>query len=176
MTNENAFVLAGPKFPVWACNCGSANNYACRIKCRCGRNAPHRIVHAAREAAKRFPVAPAPSYPRTVGGAWAKGAPENKRDIEIASLRSEIDLLRKQQGQQPPTVPENDKEGPNIAMLVSAVDRLEKAMGVEHELVLSAKKELENARKKRDESKTIKNRILDTAEKAGKRRKVEEAA
>ena len=49
-TNEPA-VLRGPKKPAWGCNCGFAQNWACRIRCmQCDRPALVRITKAARTA------------------------------------------------------------------------------------------------------------------------------
>ena len=96
MATRDVCILAGPKTPYWSCHCGSAGNYASRIKCRCGREAPHRIVHAAREAAKRI-NAPTPSHGRGAAGAWAKGPPGAKggpTTTELAKLRAEVAQLR----------------------------------------------------------------------------------
>ena len=49
-------------------------------------------------------------------------------------------------------------------------------MGADHGLVLAAKQELENARRNRDDSKSVKVRILDIERKLGKRKKAQEAA
>ena len=48
-------VLPGPRQPVWGCpGCGRADNWASRIRCRCGHAAPGSVVVKARAAAKKF--------------------------------------------------------------------------------------------------------------------------
>ena len=46
-------MLAGPKTPEWACICGETRNFACRIVCRCGRNAPRHIRRQAELEARK---------------------------------------------------------------------------------------------------------------------------
>ena len=47
-------VLAGPHTPFWNCaSCGEKKNWASRIVCRCGAEAPQHIADKARAAAKR---------------------------------------------------------------------------------------------------------------------------
>eukprot|EP00959_Pyramimonas_sp_CCMP1952_P086016 1799174-Pyramimonas_sp.AAC.1 len=45
-----ARVLRGPREPVWGCQCGKNNNWACRIVCSCGRQASQKVVNAAKKA------------------------------------------------------------------------------------------------------------------------------
>jgi len=47
-------VLPGSRTPHWACpNCTRANNWACRIVCRCGKEAPSSILNRARDQANK---------------------------------------------------------------------------------------------------------------------------
>ena len=129
MTRDEECVLAGPKYPTWSCNCGTHSNYASRIKCRCGREAPHRILQAARKAAERSKDVPAPSQGRRVAGAWAKGPPSDKENKELSRLRAENAELRQtaKRTENGETSPKEDAENeeevwPNIAELASAVN------------------------------------------------------
>ena len=78
VTNESA-VLRGPKKPVWGCNCGYAQNWACRIRCKqCDRAAPARICKAARAAhAAADSAAAGKPKPRPIGSSqpcpWSPG-------------------------------------------------------------------------------------------------------
>eukprot|EP00959_Pyramimonas_sp_CCMP1952_P385473 8078450-Pyramimonas_sp.AAC.1 len=46
-------VLRGPRKTHWCCGqCGRAENWACRIQCLCGRDAPAAIVSRARQKHK----------------------------------------------------------------------------------------------------------------------------
>ncbi|CAK0849203.1 unnamed protein product [Prorocentrum cordatum] len=45
-----ARVLRGPREPVWGCQCGKNNNWACRIVCSCGRQASQKVANAAKKA------------------------------------------------------------------------------------------------------------------------------
>ena len=69
VANESA-VLHGPKKPLWGCNCGYAQNWACRIRCKqCDRAAPARICKAARAAnAAAGTAAAGKPKPRPIGG------------------------------------------------------------------------------------------------------------
>ena len=40
-------IIVGPKKPYWGCTCGLEANWACRVKCTCGRLAPSRVRMAA---------------------------------------------------------------------------------------------------------------------------------
>ena len=45
----NGDMLPGPRLPHWGCpSCGAANNWACRIRCKCGKYAPTSLVNAAK--------------------------------------------------------------------------------------------------------------------------------
>ena len=51
MSNGLLMVLKGPKSPHRACNCGQGDNWASCRACRwCGRDAPWRVLHAAKKA------------------------------------------------------------------------------------------------------------------------------
>ena len=101
----------------------------------------------------------------------------------LKSLEVENKKLRDQPkgGENGETSPkENDDEEeeawPDTAELVSAVSSLEKAMGPNHKLVDEAKAELEAARKKRDEAKPMRNKILNFERKVGRQRRSAETA
>ena len=53
-------LLRGPREPHWACGCGEAGNFACRLKCKaCKRPAPRSVANRAREADKKVGGNPA---------------------------------------------------------------------------------------------------------------------
>eukprot|EP00959_Pyramimonas_sp_CCMP1952_P285023 5959260-Pyramimonas_sp.AAC.1 len=57
-------VLPGPRKPTWGCPaCGASANWASRIKCRCGQDAPTVFIQRARKAAREATQQPA-SAPR----------------------------------------------------------------------------------------------------------------
>ena len=67
MVANDSAVLRGPKKPAWGCNCGYAQNWACRIRCKqCDRAAPARICKDAR-AAHAAAGAAAAGKPRPIG-------------------------------------------------------------------------------------------------------------
>ena len=69
-------ILPGPRKPTWGCpSCGASANWASRIKCRCGQDAPAFIVQRARKAAKEAMQQPASGPPRRVGGGGSHGPP-----------------------------------------------------------------------------------------------------
>eukprot|EP00959_Pyramimonas_sp_CCMP1952_P174376 3644311-Pyramimonas_sp.AAC.1 len=43
-------VLHGPRTPLWGCACGAERNWASKIRCRCGRSAPQKVLIAAKKA------------------------------------------------------------------------------------------------------------------------------
>ena len=64
-------VLPDPKSPPWGCKCGEWRNWASRTACMsCGKEAPQRIVAAAKKNA-----VPGSGTPQRAGGAWAHGPP-----------------------------------------------------------------------------------------------------
>ena len=78
-------VLSGPKSPCWKCGCGEPSNWACRIKCRhCGRDAPVKVVAAAKAAHKQ----PAPTYASGPKGAWAAGPPRSVESIVAQAVKA----------------------------------------------------------------------------------------
>ena len=88
--NDDGNVLDGPRTPYWGCSkCGSAYNYASRIKCRCGAVPATSIVQAAKRNA-----AAALLHPKV--SSKSKGGPKvaDKRDNELAVLRAEVTKLR----------------------------------------------------------------------------------
>ena len=83
------YVLDGPKFPVWCCSkCGASQNWASRIKCRCGADATTRIVQAAKREASAAKLRPKATPKR------APSQPADKRDKDLAELRAELSKLR----------------------------------------------------------------------------------
>ena len=79
-------VLPGPKTPSWGCpSCGRDGNWASRIRCFCGKEAPSRIVEKARAAAKKE------------GGAGGPTS-SSKQAAEIKRLRKELDEARAGKG------------------------------------------------------------------------------
>ena len=88
--NDDEYVLGGPRTPYWGCNrCGSAYNYASRIKCRCGAAAATSNVQAAKRNAAAANLHPKVT-PKPRGG--PQGG--DKRDKELAELRAEVKHLR----------------------------------------------------------------------------------
>ena len=149
MPGKNDCFLAGPKNPFWACACGSANNYASRIKCRCGKDAPHRILHAAREAAKRANTAPIAKVPA--------GGSQNSR--EIAELRREVEALRaykkafvvvEEEGEEEEVANEMD-----IQKLQSALSAVTAAHGQNSPQATEMAKDLARVREERQKAKPV---------------------
>ena len=73
-------LLSGPRKPFWACKgCDRTSNFACRIRCSCGKNAPPSIVKAAKKAAAEA----------------GKGKDKAKEaTVELAQLRKELKELK----------------------------------------------------------------------------------
>ena len=84
-------VLRGRKTPEWSCgNCGRHSNWASRIRCACGRNAPESIIAKARAEDKRVAAAP----PRS-GTSAAAGNGTSGSSAADAKLRRAQDELKK---------------------------------------------------------------------------------
>ena len=91
-----AKVLRGPREPVWGCQCGKHNNWACRIVCSCGRPAPQRVINAAKKADKEARAQggqQAPSRPAGGAGLVPKPAPWSK---EYGLMEQHIRVLVQQ--------------------------------------------------------------------------------
>ena len=91
---QGSEVLPGPKTPLWCCQCGESNNWACRIRCKGkGRNrsAPQSVINKARAAAKQQAA--------SGNGAWAppcrtqSGRPTKER-LECEALKKEIEAIK----------------------------------------------------------------------------------
>ena len=98
-TYDGLAVLPGPKLPQWSCSCGTAGNWASRLRCRgCGKEAPARIRIAAEKAARETAKTPKGAQPRQPQGAWASGAPggERLRKLEerLKTVEAENKALR----------------------------------------------------------------------------------
>ena len=89
-------VVLGPNKPHWGCpSCGRDNNWACRIKCACGKAAPTTVRHKADAAAAEAKRANNQQQQRPNQQAEGKGAGQLKRQLEeanreLAKLRKEI--------------------------------------------------------------------------------------
>eukprot|EP00959_Pyramimonas_sp_CCMP1952_P362768 7596854-Pyramimonas_sp.AAC.1 len=75
MAKDDEAVLPGPRQPCWGCpHCGRNQNWACRVRCICGKAAPQSVIQRAKENAKKSSPGEGnrASGPR---GAWARGPP-----------------------------------------------------------------------------------------------------
>ena len=88
-------MLPGPKTPLWCCQCGESNNWACRIRCKgkgCNRSAAQSVINKARAAAKQQAAS---GY-----GAWTTPCPTqsgrpSKERLECEALKKEIEAIKK---------------------------------------------------------------------------------
>eukprot|EP00959_Pyramimonas_sp_CCMP1952_P109542 2291490-Pyramimonas_sp.AAC.1 len=85
-------VLRGSKKPFWSCACGMDGNWACRIECSCGKQAPQRIITAAKKADAAARAGDAPSKRAGGSGLVEKPAPWCSKfklmEAELAKLRN----------------------------------------------------------------------------------------
>ena len=91
---KSSEVLPGPKTPLWCCQCGESNNWACRIRCKgkgCNRSAAQSVINKARADAKQQAA--------SGNGAWAppcrtqSGRPTKER-LECEALKKEIEAIK----------------------------------------------------------------------------------
>jgi hypothetical protein len=97
----------------------------------------------------------------------------------MAKLRAEIAELRqagKNEKIEEEVTTEDSGGGTNIAELIGALAKLEKAVGPSHSLVTAARIELEEARRKRDEAKPARFKISALQKKRGKKKEAADAA
>ena len=82
-------VLPGPTMPHWGCpGCGRPNNWASRIRCACGQQAPQLIVDKARAAAKKQPGHQGPA-----GSGLRKQRAHQDAGSTLAQLERRLQLL-----------------------------------------------------------------------------------
>ena len=194
---DQRVVLRGPRSPPWSCGCGRLDNWASRIKCvACGRAAPQRILAQARKADAAAGSALAPA-----SRGQARPAAGDRMQAQLAALQQKIDGLLAAQPEQRssvagssgggrPVQPPGDGSVPGSAPADPALEgdeldldklvRAHRAMadlfGPEHAEAVRARKLVEEAQRKRQDSKPLHARALQAQRKVERCRKAREAS
>ena len=118
MANDD--IIPGPKQPTWDCKgCGKERNWACRVRCVCGKAAPREVAAAARRNAGKQ------------GRPFARDPATSKNaSSKIAGLEAEIARLRKAGAANAKPPGEPDAADPVVGKeaLLEKIKRLEARM------------------------------------------------
>ena len=137
MSND---VVKGPKLPLWGCQaCGRTSNWACRVRCRCGAEAPSHVLLRA----KSFGGNNAPNG--GAGGAGNHFKPMGGRQQDslnklLAAMQKQLDGLTKQQAAKG----QASVQGGNVPGVAGGADDKDKDKDKEDSLAVKAR-ELEAA-------------------------------
>jgi hypothetical protein len=177
--------LVGLKSLHWACHCGTDGNWASRIVCRCGKNAPQRIVQAAHRAATAAKGEPKEQQqqPR---GKWAKGPPLRKgggQGEEVAALKVELERLRGMVHEQEQSAEKDEMgvdEGPShevdLQKVQAAYAAVVSAFGVESPQATELGREVSRIQEAKRQSKHVSVQIRAAERRVAQRKKGVESA
>ena len=166
-------VLRGDRQPLWGCQCGAQGNWACRIKCRCGRSAPDKFVQKAKRSHAEWAKgrAAAIEQPERRAASRTRAPPAKSEERkEIEKLRKEVQKLqlRAQAAPQPPPDDEDmeleqDDGGPEVDLdaLVKLAQSTESLLGADSSAYKELAAKLEMRRRKRDQNKPLDKQVRD---------------
>ena len=183
--DEERKVLRGPRTPCWGCGkCGCDGNWASRVECRsCHKAAPARIVNEAKRQHRLAEEAAKGSKGGAGGGKAAGAAAKELEEMRkaVKGLKEELRALRggpAADGDGEDAMEEDGDGGGKIALadLVAIQQLAAKHLPKGDPVVLSLGERLAQARKARDESKTVGQRLRDGVAKAAKASRAVEAA
>ena len=178
-------VLRGPRNPTWGCRCGAQSNWACRIRCRCGRYAPSDRVRAAKEEHERRIAGTVP-VPRA-SYADVAALPSNDRK-EVERLKKQLqekdkavaklqhDLKHKTEADHSSSVapgsysPCDEPSESDVDKLAKLVRETESALGADDPHTQGLQSRLDQMRLRRNQSKPLDQQGRDLESKLKRKR------